>query len=389
MSQIKNSKISVYNPFSRKEILDIVSLLPELNKNKLIDVFSTDINALVKKFFELEYVKRLPIEIMLWSSKNFITTSDFLIFSLCDTKLYLNDDIRKHVALGEVLVVEGAEIKSITANDPHAFLIFLCDDTRNQFRYVPISLPSYCVESQGLRSNMEDFMCHATAPDFELWGVFDGHGGEQISKLASTHLPRYVYNCIANKKYPMISNRIKKAFSKFDKFIWKNELIGGSTANILIEYKNQYFSVNLGDSKMILIDLEKERQIFETQDHDPTSQLEHERICNAGGYVLNGRANGLLSVSRSFGDFLKDTNKYNKNKIISAEPDIYTLGNADNLKNKIAVLASDGVWNVNKTSSISSLVVKMSQEPELLCHEILNNSVSSYDNVTVMVVVFD
>jgi serine/threonine protein phosphatase PrpC len=39
-------------------------------------------------------------------------------------------------------------------------------------------------------------------------------------------------------------------------------------------------------------------------DHSPKNPLEAERIAAAGGWVTNGRVNGVLGVSRSFGDIM-------------------------------------------------------------------------------------
>jgi serine/threonine protein phosphatase PrpC len=42
---------------------------------------------------------------------------------------------------------------------------------------------------------------------------------------------------------------------------------------------------------------------YETQDHKPTDEAEKRRIQAAGGFVLNGRVDGGLAVSRALGDF--------------------------------------------------------------------------------------
>lgn len=39
-------------------------------------------------------------------------------------------------------------------------------------------------------------------------------------------------------------------------------------------------------------------------DHSPKNPQEQERIAAAGGWVTNGRVNGVLGVSRSFGDIM-------------------------------------------------------------------------------------
>lgn len=46
-----------------------------------------------------------------------------------------------------------------------------------------------------------------------------------------------------------------------------------------------------------------------SKDHKPDDELERKRIENAGGFVLEGRVNGNLNLSRAIGDL-----EYKKNQ---------------------------------------------------------------------------
>lgn len=40
-----------------------------------------------------------------------------------------------------------------------------------------------------------------------------------------------------------------------------------------------------------------------SEDHKPENSQEHARIQRAGGFVEEGRVNGMLALSRALGDF--------------------------------------------------------------------------------------
>lgn len=68
---------------------------------------------------------------------------------------------------------------------------------------------------------------------------------------------------------------------------------------VLIRKKTLYIG-HIGDSRVVIC---REGQAIElTSDHHPSVQDESFRIQLAGGWVANGRLNGILGVSRSIGD---------------------------------------------------------------------------------------
>lgn len=247
-----------------------------------------------------------------------------------------------------------------------------------------------CVyEDQGPRSTMEDsHVSVRISDDILMYGVFDGHGGDRVSKLLTTKLPEKMYDALS---YVDLDNEekvvksIKSAFLSVDDDIY-HEFDGddGSTAIVALIIKNKLYMINLGDSRGILVDTSGINQIpVVTKDHKPKN--ERERIEKAGGFVINGRVDGMLAVSRAFGDnSLKTTDgKYaGENAKVSPVPDVY-IYDLESDKPYVLVLACDGLWDVMDTKEVASHI-HYGMTCEWLVKKAL--SLNTTDNVTVMIV---
>ena len=80
-----------------------------------------------------------------------------------------------------------------------------------------------------------------------------------------------------------------------------------STATGILITPEFFFVINLGDSRTVICSDSK--LTFATADHKPTHEVERLRIVQSGGHVTNGRVNGMLAVSRAFGNFEMKRNK--------------------------------------------------------------------------------
>jgi len=185
-----------------------------------------------------------------------------------------------------------------------------------------------------------------------FFSIFDGHGGDKVSKYLKTKLPGYF---LANSidiipsKHSKFNKYINKIYQYVQTKLSSFELPSktcGSTALVIINYPkncvyNQLKVINLGDCRAVLCNKDN-IAIPLTKDHKPTSWEENKRIISSGGTITidrgdDPRINGL-SVSRSFGDL--DAKPH-----VSHLPDIYdyeiTLG-----KDKFIIMGCDGVWDV-------------------------------------------
>jgi len=86
-----------------------------------------------------------------------------------------------------------------------------------------------------------------------------------------------------------------------------------------------------------------------TTDHNLLQATERARVIAAGGTVENGRVNGIMEVSRSFGDISL------KRFGVIAKPDVrihFKLSSAD----EFLLLACDGLWSVLDATSAVTFV---------------------------------
>eukprot|EP01037_Dinobryon_pediforme_P042265 gene42265-52522_t len=80
--------------------------------------------------------------------------------------------------------------------------------------------------------------------------------------------------------------------------------------------------------------------------HRLDNEAEIERIKMAGGTVLNSRVNGILAVSRAFGDTEfkgEEVTGQVTGSLLIAEPEIYS--EIITPMTEFAIIATDGLWD--------------------------------------------
>jgi serine/threonine protein phosphatase PrpC len=108
---------------------------------------------------------------------------------------------------------------------------------------------------------------------------------------------------------------------------------------------------NVGDCRAVLCDSSGTPHSL-TIDHKPYLPEEKSRIEESGGFVNKNRVNGILAVSRSFGDLpykLSTTSDDSKGELrlqrqVISEPQIVEFDVED--QHQFILLASDGIWEV-------------------------------------------
>jgi len=138
------------------------------------------------------------------------------------------------------------------------------------------------------------------------------------------------------------------------------------------------YSANAGDARGVLCRAGKAVRL--TYDHKGSDKQEAKRITDAGGFVMSGRVNGVLAVTRSLGDSsMKD--------FVVGSP--YTTETELCEEDEFLILACDGLWDVTGDQQAVELIRDEPDAQEaskaLLSHALAK---STTDNVTVVVVKF-
>ncbi|KAL3647833.1 hypothetical protein CASFOL_008801 [Castilleja foliolosa] len=220
--------------------------------------------------------------------------------------------------------------------------------------------------------------------------IFDGHGGDEASEMASTRLFDYFFanvvftaysRALPNNKHNHKTHSFKSSLrrilekallktiedidSEFSKEALDKGYISGSTTSIVLMFDGKFLATNVGDSKALLCShkvlshhdsegtLLGEIYAEElTRDHHPNREDEKARIEAAGGFVSKSRVprvNGMLAVSRAIGDV------YLKRYGVTAEPEL-TGWRDFTRENSYLIVASDGVFETLTPQDVCGLV---------------------------------
>lgn len=261
-------------------------------------------------------------------------------------------------------------------------------------------------------------------------GVFDGHsssgGGDRISR-ALVDLFRTLGKKLTSDMFRQPEKM--KAFLTDISFVFDQMLLkrqgsnarrSGSTAAVVFydEASNLLYTYNVGDSRTITFQM-LPRGIVKgtwhaTQDHKPSLVSEIDRIERAGGKVLSSRAgssvprvNGVLALSRSFGDFdLKREFNGTSTRVqgghlggdwVTVRPTVrgpYRPSSRAGADFYVAI-ASDGVWDMMTSKELSRRIRESAAAEKAsggrgmtrLCRDLVQENVERWkgkgaDNVT-------
>ena len=197
------------------------------------------------------------------------------------------------------------------------------------------------------------------APKMSFYAIFDGHGGRISAELCEHHLLDYVLGTEAFKKGEYVE-ALKEGFHKMEGMIAERARTGGPgsmtdgcTAVAILMVDTKVYCANIGDSEAIVGRMKKKEEVKNpddvydftllTEKHLPSEAAEKERLQKAGATIISNRVNGILAVSRSFGDleFKAKTPKGVPAVIVDPHVMTYDIGPLD----QFIVLACDGLWD--------------------------------------------
>lgn len=179
---------------------------------------------------------------------------------------------------------------------------------------------------QGRREYMEDRVGMINGGN-KVVCVFDGHGGEEMAEKASQNLPAILHDSLKdfNGSNIQVAHLIQQNLIEYGTL--NRNTKSGCTCTGALNKNDAIFIFNIGDSRTCT-HLHPNKEIywlrpeftldgkysgkntikvlktnfFVSRDHDPGMKSECERIKNVGGSISNGRLNGILSLTRAYGD---------------------------------------------------------------------------------------
>jgi len=227
---------------------------------------------------------------------------------------------------------------------------------------------------QGERDYMEDRYSYYEKGDCTITILCDGHGGHKTAEVTVKILPEIIYNVIKNVRLPPYKMAkllraiiikwgekimTRKAGSTFISVVTKGAYvyvinIGDSRATFAMKESSPVFMLksNFGTNGQFIDNLNvkyKTGNFFKTIDHDPETAEEIARIRNAGGFIRDGRLNGILSLTRALGDAEIGNG-------LSFVPDVYWVKKS-NIIGPI-LLYTDGVYEPQRYNSSVSFTDK-------------------------------
>jgi len=250
------------------------------------------------------------------------------------------------------------------------------------------------VAMRGRRPTMEDthrvtLRLSDTHADTAFFGVFDGHGGDQVSQEVARDLHKAV------GALPDLSDAsLQRASLEFDARFNKCFYCGSCSVFALVQPAvdgtHEVVVVNLGDSRAMLVHADGTKTDLST-DHKPDDPAEAARIRNAGGHVRYGRVDSNLAVSRAFGDsnYKSEHSLGPTDQKVIALPDIVRVRAA--VTDKL-LLICDGVVECMTNKQVAEIVHKSAHasDPAMVVSELVYHSMyqGSGDNHSAMLVLF-
>jgi serine/threonine protein phosphatase PrpC len=198
----------------------------------------------------------------------------------------------------------------------------------------PISTATH----KGARPYQEDRFCTVSCEHGMLLAVFDGHGGEQVSHLASEELPGIFADEITEPKAtPRVA--LKRAIRKLNAIT--QTMVPGSTVSLaFVPFKGRFvYCAVMGDSPIIVKDSKGAINI--SPDHNVRTNMDERRAAEerggviVGGYLYASYDGPGLQMARALGDS-------NLRKVLSRKPDIYSVRVN---KGSFIVVATDGAFD--------------------------------------------
>jgi len=244
------------------------------------------------------------------------------------------------------------------------------DKTDEQFQNVPWYEPDNswgcCLAASegheiGKRNSMEDNFMHidgfAGRKDQGFFAVYDGHGGRKTVDFLTCGLHINLAYHLKHNPDASIKEVFEHVYEHTDAQIRRQQILqsGATAITVLLrkekvkesdKTKRMIYCANVGDTRGVLP--VKGVALRLSKDHKANDPDEKRRIEKSGGFVTRcDRVNGLLAVSRAFGDHMLKP-------AVSAKP--YYSSHEIDQNTPYLILACDGLWDVMEDQEVVDFI---------------------------------
>ena len=273
---------------------------------------------------------------------------------------------------------------------------------------------------RGWRVAMEDaVVTQLLTGELGVFAVLDGHGGAYCSGWAADELPHrlehvagHIHAASDGDEAWQVAQQLSEAVRQMDldlRGCGRQAWACGTTLVSLIVTRRSLTVANVGDSRAVLCRAGTALPL--SRDHKPKVSAERERILHAGGFIVDGRVNGDLSLSRALGDFRHKCVAHlpPSKQPVSSEPEVRSTRRLRS--DQFVLLACDGLWDViSSVDAVEFVASRLERAPEeaaaslepseiearrlalgVLCEALLDESLArgTTDNVSVVIVLLD
>jgi serine/threonine protein phosphatase PrpC len=201
--------------------------------------------------------------------------------------------------------------------------------------------------------------CFGAKKNSAYFAIYDGHGGRQcvdyVTQTLHDNLLGELQKAPAN-----VPDAFIRAFNTTDRNMQASGInVSGCTACccLLQEEKasRAIYTAHLGDARAVICRGGLAVRLTSMSDHKATDPTEAKRVIEAGGTIFNERVNGMLAISRAFGDHQLKTPAL-PNDVVSNVPDITSTELTD--QDMFVIVACDGLWDVVEDQESVNLVLE-------------------------------
>jgi len=218
-------------------------------------------------------------------------------------------------------------------------------------------------EDIGRREEMEDGFvfvdCFGGKKNSAYFAIYDGHGGRQCVDYVTQTLHDNLLQEL-QKASQTVPDAFIRAFNTTDRNMQASGMnTSGCTACccLLQEEKasRAIYTAHLGDARAVICRGGLAVRLTSMSDHKATDPTEAKRVIEAGGTIFNERVNGMLAISRAFGDHQLKAPAL-PNDVVSNVPDITSTELTD--QDMFVIVACDGLWDVVEDQESVNLVLE-------------------------------